>query len=79
MHLSEAHPNTKLFITLGGRLSVQESIWHGIPMLGIPFSLDQKQNMVKVAQYGIGEYLNLSNITTELLVKTIRYIVETPR
>lgn len=75
----EAHTNTKLFITHGGLLSVQESIWHGVCMLGIPFYLDQHQNMAKVAEYGVGEYLNLNNITTDLLVQTIKTIIESPR
>lgn len=48
-------------------------------MLGIPFQVDQQQNMAKVAQHGIGEYLNFKNLTTELLVTAIRNIIESPR
>ncbi len=36
-----AHKNTKLFITHAGLLSTQESIYHGVPMLGIPIFADQ--------------------------------------
>lgn len=36
-----AHPNLKLFITHAGILSAQESIWHGVPMIGFPLYLDQ--------------------------------------
>lgn len=35
------HKNTKLFITHAGLLSTQESIYHGVPMLGVPIFADQ--------------------------------------
>lgn len=75
----KAHPNTKLFITNGGRLSVQEAIWHGVSMLGIPLHSDQQQNILKVARYGMGERLDVNNITTESFVEQVRTIIESPR
>lgn len=36
-----AHPNIHVFIIQGGSLSLAESIWHGVPIIGIPLIVDQ--------------------------------------
>ncbi|XP_058790203.1 UDP-glucosyltransferase 2-like isoform X2 [Phymastichus coffea] len=40
-----AHPNTKIFITHGGLGGVQEALYFGIPMIGIPLFGDQFRNV----------------------------------
>lgn len=35
------HKNVKIFITNGGVCSIQEGIYHGVPMIVVPFMLDQ--------------------------------------
>lgn len=39
--LFSGHPKTKLFMSHGGLLSSQETTWHGVPTLIIPFFADQ--------------------------------------
>lgn len=38
-----ANPNVKLIFFHGGMLTTQESIWRGVPMIIMPFALDQHQ------------------------------------
>uniref|UniRef100_A0A8D8LN18 UDP-glucuronosyltransferase n=1 Tax=Cacopsylla melanoneura TaxID=428564 RepID=A0A8D8LN18_9HEMI len=50
-----AHPKCVLFITHGGIHSVLESLYHGVPMVGIPVFADQEQNLVTLQVKGMAE------------------------
>lgn len=62
-----AHPNIKGFITHGGLLSTMESLYHAVPLVGIPVFADQKMNIQLAKTYGYAtmvplEELNESNL-----------------
>lgn len=38
-----ADPNVKLIFFHGGMLTTQEALWRGVPMIIMPFALDQQQ------------------------------------
>ncbi|XP_065158663.1 LOW QUALITY PROTEIN: UDP-glycosyltransferase UGT5-like [Atheta coriaria] len=46
------HPNTKLFITHGGLLSIQEAAYCGTPIIGMPFHPHQEVNVKNYVQDG---------------------------
>lgn len=53
-----AHPKCILFMTHGGIHSLLESVYHGVPMMGIPVFADQVQNMRGVQEKGMGEWIS---------------------
>lgn len=46
------HPKTRLFITHGGTNSVQEAIYHGVPIVGLPLFFDQPDNLSRIKAKG---------------------------
>ncbi|CAG9830886.1 unnamed protein product [Diabrotica balteata] len=62
-----AHPNCKLFITHGGFLSTIETIYHGVPILAVPFIGDQDLNSGRMVELGVGLKTDLNEITEENL------------
>lgn len=69
------HPKTKIFISHGGQMGIQEAAYCGVPILGVPFFSDQKLNVETYVEYGAGmkiEYaelneLNMTRSLTQLL------------
>ncbi|GLV43697.1 UDP-glycosyltransferase family 35 member B1 [Carabus blaptoides fortunei] len=70
-----SHPRLRVFITHGGLLSTTEAIYHGAPIVGIPIFGDQKANMVRAVELGIGTSVAFDNITVETLTDAIREVV----
>ncbi|KAF2888854.1 hypothetical protein ILUMI_17320 [Ignelater luminosus] len=66
------HPNTKLFINHGGALSSQEAIYHGIPVVGIPYVFDQINNVRKLVDKGVAVYLDKNDLTKENVYEAIQ-------
>lgn len=69
------HPKCKLFITHGGLSSLHETIYHGVPVIGIPFFGDQDWNMEQVEYHGIGVKLDLKDISEEKFTKLVEKVL----
>ncbi|KNC20904.1 hypothetical protein FF38_00288 [Lucilia cuprina] len=71
------HPNIKLYITHGNFLSIIESVYHGLPILGIS-SFEKQDNMVDYIQkVGNGLSLKLHTISEKVLAKAFKELLET--
>ncbi|KAK8744542.1 hypothetical protein OTU49_000857, partial [Cherax quadricarinatus] len=62
-----AHDNVKLFITHGGIVSMQESLYHATPLLVLPISADQPKNGMFVRNSGLGDTLIWEELTEDVI------------
>lgn len=74
-----AHPNVKLFITHGGMLGTTESIYHGVPMIGIPVFGDQHLNIARAVKRGYALPLDLNKLTEERILSAVNEILSNPK
>lgn len=71
-----AHPKIKAFVTHCGALSTHESIWRGVPMIGIPLYFDQHRNIHRSILSGIAVELDFRTMKTDDLRNAITHVVE---
>ncbi|XP_024893730.1 UDP-glucuronosyltransferase 1-1-like, partial [Temnothorax curvispinosus] len=60
-----SHKNVRAIWTHGGLLSTQEAIWKGIPMIVMPFYMDQKPNAKILVAKGVSIYLDIKTLSTQ--------------
>uniref|UniRef100_A0AAF5CYC8 UDP-glucuronosyltransferase n=1 Tax=Strongyloides stercoralis TaxID=6248 RepID=A0AAF5CYC8_STRER len=70
------HNKTKLFITHGGLKSFRESICGEVPMLSIPFYIDQTKNSLNGYLLGISERLNRLKLSSNNIYNKIIKILK---
>nr|XP_046249659.1 UDP-glucuronosyltransferase 2C1-like [Scatophagus argus]XP_046249660.1 UDP-glucuronosyltransferase 2C1-like [Scatophagus argus] len=46
------HPKTRVFVTHGGTNGVQEAIYHGVAVVGLPLFFDQPENLARIRAKG---------------------------
>ncbi|VEN52509.1 unnamed protein product [Callosobruchus maculatus] len=74
------HPNIKAFVTQGGLQSIEEAMYCRVPMVIIPFAVDQEQNARKAAYKQIGRaiYRGSGELSKNALKKAIKEVIEDP-
>ncbi|KAG8225141.1 UDP-glycosyltransferase [Ladona fulva] len=74
-----AHPHLTAFITHGGLLSMLESAYHGVPLIGFPFYGDQKLNMKQATENGLGVTFDFFSFKKKQLVDTLNDVLNNTR
>ena len=63
----------------GGLHSVQEAIYFGVPIIGVPFFYDQHQNINILVNKKMGVQLNYDKITEQSLDEALLKTLKDPR
>ncbi|GAB6026752.1 hypothetical protein CHUAL_013257 [Chamberlinius hualienensis] len=69
------HPKCRLAITHGGLMSLQEAIYHGVPVLGIPLGADRDSNLLLATNKGIAKSLEWQKLTPEIALDAIKSMI----
>ncbi|XP_012261904.2 UDP-glycosyltransferase UGT5-like [Athalia rosae] len=73
-----AHPKIRALWSHGGLLSTQEAVWRGIPVIAMPFFMDQYRNIDMLVSKGVGLRLDYDSLSTETVLKTLKQILTDP-
>ncbi|KAG5867461.1 hypothetical protein JTB14_029020 [Gonioctena quinquepunctata] len=73
------HPNVKVFVTQGGLQSIEEAIVNEVPMVGLPFIVDQPHNIKVLQDKGLAIGLNPDTVQTDDLKRAIIEVAENER
>jgi len=66
-------------MTHGGLNSLQEAIYHGVPVIGLPFGTDQFINLDKGAKDGFAIRLDWTEVREETLTHALNELLHNPR
>ncbi|XP_067004504.2 UDP-glycosyltransferase UGT5 isoform X2 [Anabrus simplex] len=73
------HSSIRLFITQGGALSMQEAIFHGVPILGVPLVADQEPNTLRAVDAGIALKVDLEESSEEEIHSAVTELINDPK
>ncbi|XP_031638675.1 UDP-glucuronosyltransferase 2B7-like [Contarinia nasturtii] len=73
-----AHPKVKAIFFHGGLLTTHEAIWRSVPMIIMPFGLDQRKNLIKTKRFGISEGIEYHSLNYDDLKTTILKVLKEP-
>ncbi|XP_023695793.2 UDP-glucuronosyltransferase 1A1-like isoform X2 [Paramormyrops kingsleyae] len=69
------HPKARAFVTHAGTHGIYEGICNAVPMVMLPLFGDQSDNVQRMVVRGVGEMLNIYDITVEQIVTTLNKVI----
>uniref|UniRef100_A0A3B5R5A2 UDP-glucuronosyltransferase 2B31-like n=2 Tax=Xiphophorus maculatus TaxID=8083 RepID=A0A3B5R5A2_XIPMA len=72
------HPKTKVFVAHGGTNGLQEAIYHGVPLVGLPLMFDQQDNFFRMASKGIAKVLDIAELNKDVFLEALKEVLYEP-
>lgn len=65
------HPKTRAFVTHGGTNGVQEAIYHGVPVVGLPLFFDQPDNLSRIRAKGGAVIVDIAMLDRHIFAEAL--------
>ena len=72
------HAKTKAFVAHGGTNGVQEAMYHGVPIIGLPLMFDQPDNLFKMKVRGAANLIDIFTMNKDIFLKGIEEVLHEP-
>ncbi|XP_060933357.1 UDP-glucuronosyltransferase 2C1-like [Limanda limanda] len=69
------HPKTRAFVCHGGTNGVQEAIYHGVPVVGLPLFFDQPDNLSKIKARGGAVNVDIAMLDRHIFEDALRAVL----
>ncbi|XP_051806740.1 UDP-glucuronosyltransferase 2C1-like isoform X4 [Acanthochromis polyacanthus] len=72
------HPKTRVFVAHGGTNGMQEAIYHGVPLVGLPLMFDQPDNFFRMKARGVAKVLDLASVNKDNFLEALKEVLYQP-
>ncbi|CAJ1056442.1 UDP-glucuronosyltransferase 2C1-like isoform X1 [Xyrichtys novacula] len=72
------HPKTKVFVTHGGTNGVQEAIYFGVPVVGLPLFFDQPDNLSRIRAKGGAMIVDIAVLDRQMFADALMAVLYNP-
>lgn len=72
------HPKIRAFVAHGGTNGIYESMYHGVPIIGIPLLFDQFENVLRLETRGAAKVVDATKLTKENFLEAIQEVLHNP-
>ncbi|KAL2088267.1 hypothetical protein ACEWY4_015166 [Coilia grayii] len=72
------HPKIRAFVAHGGTNGVQEAMYHGVPVVGIPLFFDQYDNLFRLKERGGAKILSVASVNRVNVLQALQEVLYEP-